>query len=98
MAVETSDDLAIFFNTDDFGTAVTLPDSSIITGIFDNAYYQESFGEVSYSHKTAVLLVKDADAANINIGHTLILNAISYKVINKKPEGQGLSEIVMQLI
>ena len=102
MAVETADDLTIFFSIDDFGLAgsYTLNGgaTSTINGIYDNEFLevdpQSGVGIVSAEPR---FMCRSSDVpATAAPGDALVVNSINYTVRVIQPDGTGVTTLVLE--
>lgn len=105
MAVETDADRAIFVNADDFGAGVTWtragPGGAVATfdAIFDAEYelitgpYLEEGAEGSTPRIVARLSDLPAGATQ---GDGVAVGTQSFKVVEMKPDGRGMTEVRLQ--
>lgn len=101
MGVESNDDLSIFFELDDFGTAATYtrPDKRPITinGIFDNPHASitaTDMMDVTMPKPSFVCRTVDIPAAAE--GDTIKINNVTYTVRVVVTDGLGVTTLVME--
>lgn len=96
--VETADDRLIMLS--DFGVdAVYTPGGGspvTIKTILLNDYYAVETGSVAVEMNQPIAVIRTADAPSIAHDDTMVINAITYKVKNIRPDGTGISEIQME--
>lgn len=96
--VETADDRLIMLS--DFGVDATYtPDGGspvTIKTILLNDYYAVETGSVAVEMNQPIAVIRTADAPSIAHDDTMVINAITYKVKNIRPDGTGISEIQME--
>lgn len=80
-----TEDLTAFFQPGDFATTVTW-NGATVNGIFDAAYVEpltsESIGPQ--------LMCAQADVDGVAHGDTVLVDAVTYKVVNVQPDGTGV--------
>lgn len=92
MAIETSADLAVFFDPDDFGVAVTIG-AATVNAIFDGGY-AEALG-VPGTRPT--LCCRSADVSGLARGTTVVVPVHgSFKVIDEQPDSSGISRVILE--
>lgn len=100
MALETSSDLASFFNTDDHGVSVTFtPDggsASTIVGILNNEFQLVDVGETGVESTMPVLTVRTADVPSLAQGDAFVIDSVNYKSVIVRPDGTGVTEIQLE--
>ena len=103
MAVESSDDRANFLVTSDFGLAGTYtPDggsASTVNGIFDkpSSTIPLDTGEVDVDSNTPTFVCETSDVASAASGDTLTVSSVGYTVIGVQEDGQGMTNLVLEL-
>jgi hypothetical protein len=103
VAVESSDDRADFLNTSDFGLAGTYtPDggsASTVNGIFDkpSSTIPLDTGEVDVDSNTPTFVCETSDVASAASGDTLTVSSVGYTVIGVQEDGQGMTNLVLEL-
>lgn len=66
-------------------------------GVFDSRHYeQESGGEVGVSDLETTLAVKDDPDDPIAVGETLTVHGETWKIVDDRPDGQGMTVYVLQ--
>lgn len=106
MAVESAADRLAFLNSDDFGvTATYIPahqgTSASINGIFDNEYIEVSLeGDASVASRQPVFICRTADieatSGGGEEGDWLRIGSVDYKTREFKPDGTGMTVIVLE--
>lgn len=65
-----------------------------VQGIFENLFVEVKGIE---SRKPTFLCDEDnADALSLSHGSTIVINAVSYRVINKEPDGTGFLLLILE--
>ena len=97
MALE---ELAEFFEVDEHGTAANYTPSggsaSAITVIFRHDYYLEDAGNVGVETQQAVITVQTSKVPGIAHGDLIEIDSTNYNVVGVRPDGTGISEIVLE--
>ncbi|MEK9917973.1 MAG: head-tail joining protein [Pelagibacteraceae bacterium] len=101
MAVETADDLAIFFSVDDFGVAATWTPSggaaTTVNGIFDREYLAaDAGGTVAFAIEQPRLVCRTADVSTAAEGDALVVNSTNYTIKVVEPDGTGVTTLVLE--
>jgi hypothetical protein len=98
MPVETAGDRLVMLN--DFGVNCTYtPDggaSIVIKTILLNDYYAVDSGSVAVEMNQPIAVIRTADAAAISHNDTMVIESITYRVVNIRPDGTGISEIQLE--
>ena len=98
MPVETAADRLVMLN--DFGVNCTYtPDGGapvVILTILLNDYYAVETGTVSVEVNQPIAVIRTADAAAISHNDIMVIEGITYKVVNIRPDGTGISEIQLE--
>jgi len=103
VAVESTDDRADFVNTSDFGSAGTYtPDggsAATVNGIFDKpaSSIPLDSGEVDVDSNTPTFLCQTSDVSSAASGDTLTINSVGYTVVGVQEDGQGMTNLVLEL-
>jgi hypothetical protein len=103
MAVESSDDRADFLNTSDFGLAGTYTpnggSASTVNGFFDkpSSSIPLDTGEVDVDSNTPTFLCETSDVSSAASGDTLTVSSVGYTVIGVQEDGQGMTNLVLEL-
>ena len=93
-------DLEAFFDTDAFAQTATYTrlgyPSVPIPVIFDSEYsVAAGIGETGIGVPSPQALCKTADAANASRGDTLVVGGTTYYVEETKPDGTGVTTLVL---
>jgi len=96
--VETADDRLVMLT--DFGVECSYtPEggaTSVIRCILLNDYYSVESGSVAVEVNQPIAVIRTADAPSIAHGDSMVISAVTYKVVNIRPDGTGISEIVLE--
>lgn len=94
-----TENLDEFFDTSDFAvTAVYNPGGgspTSISVIYDNEYLSSVLGGIEVENKNPMILCKTSDVANAKHGETIVVNGITYKIIEVQPDGTGLTSLIL---
>lgn len=103
MPVETDADRALFVDADEFGASVSwqvgVAAAVTVSGIFDADYnlLTNPLLDEGMEGASPRLLLPSADLpAGAGHGDTLTIAAVSYTVVEIKPDGTGMSEVRLQ--
>ena len=75
------------------GDPVTLPDSSIVSGIFDFATHDGQLERLNINYRTPVLTLTEEDAAKLKIHDAVTINGQVFTTEQPLPDGLGVVEI-----
>ena len=93
-------DLDVFFDADTHGIAcVYTPQggsASTITGIFNNEYYAMGGGEVDVESSQPVFYTKSGNLTTATHGDTMVIDSVTYKIINIRPDETGMTEVALE--
>ena len=94
------EELAEFFEVSEHGTAANYTPSggsaSAITVIFRHDYYLEDVGNVGVETQQAVITVQTSKVPSIAHGDLIEIDSTNYNVVGVRPDGTGISEIVLE--
>ena len=100
MALESTADLNAFFDTDAHGSTVTYTTSggsaSTINRIFNNEFELVDIGDVGVESNIPILTVKTSDVSSVAQGDTFVIDSVTYKSVIIRPDGTGITEIVLE--
>jgi hypothetical protein len=89
-----TEDLSVFFRTEDFGTAAVYSGSgATINGIFDTEY-EEPMGRVQ-AYKP-IFVCRTSDVPTASHGQTLVIGAVTYKIRGVEPDGTGITMLRLE--
>lgn len=89
-------DIRGMLDTEAFGTLVTLPDASTITGILDIEQYDIDTGQTYISTTNVVLLCQSDDVSTITQGSTVTVEGTTYTVDDINDDGTGVTELTLK--
>jgi hypothetical protein len=101
MAVESASDRAIFFSTDDFGSAATYTPSGgsavIVNGVFDREYFAaDAGGSVSVAIEQPRFICRTSDIPSAAEGGSLVVNSTTYTIKVVEADGTGVTNLVLE--
>lgn len=101
MAIEGDTERAVFFSTDDFGSAATFTPSggsaSTINGIFDKDYALAAIGDgVGVGSNDPRFICRTSDVSSAANGDALVVNSVTYTVRNVEDDGTGVTTLVLE--
>ena len=89
MSVENDDDrLAVL---EDFGVDVEVK-GRVIIAVFDDGFLDSLGSWVT----TPILTVRTKDVADVDRGDTMNINNVAYTLSEKQPDGQGMTNVILQ--
>ena len=99
MAIESSTERSIFFDTDEFADSVTITiggSASTIKGIFDNEMTTIDVGDnAGLTANQPKVTVKTSDITNADFGDPVVINSTNYTVNNVLKDGTGITELFL---
>lgn len=101
MAVETANDLAVFFDPDDFGTAASYTPSggsaSTVNGIFDNDIVEvDAGGGIPMAVRQPRFHCRTSDVSSAAEGDAITINTVAYTVRVADHDGTGTTILVLE--
>lgn len=87
-----TEDLSVFFDTDDFAIAATASWGGTVNVIFDSAYL-DALG-VAGTNPIALAIATEVTAARI--GATLVISGTTYTIRDRMPQDDGAT-VLLQL-
>lgn len=101
MAVESNDDLAIFFEIDDFGTAAVYTKANkrpiTVSGIFDNPHASVTATDMmDVTIPKPSFVCRTVDIPTAAEGDTIKINNVTYTVRVVATDGLGVTTLVME--
>jgi hypothetical protein len=104
MPVESDDDRLSFLDVDEFGVEATYTPAGesgvAIMGIFDGPTIMRDVGDsVPMIDSKSTFLCRTADlpasAAGGEAGDTLLIGAVTWRVVDPQPDGQGMTLLTL---
>ena len=87
-----TEDLSLFFNSNELGTSVTL-DGTTVTGVLGDGYVEVNFVQT----KAPIFTYRKADKSSVAVNSTLVSGATTYKVKVIQPDVTGaVSRLVLE--
>ena len=100
MALESATDLANFFDTDTHGTSVTYTPAggseSTINGILNNEFELVDVGDTGVESSMPVLTCRTSDVSSVAQGDSFVIDSTTYQSVIIRPDGTGITEIVLE--
>jgi len=97
MGVESATDLSAYINANDFGTTATF-DSNSISGIFDNEFVESDGGlEAGIGYTVTRFICQTTDVSGASFGDTITIDSVAYKIREIRPDGTGMSELIIEV-
>jgi pectate lyase len=97
MALE---ELSEFFELGEHGTAATYTPSggtgSSIVVVFRNEFYLEDLGNVGVETSQPIVTVETSKVPGVANGDVITIESANYNVVGVRPDGTGISEIVLE--
>ena len=87
-----TEDLSVFFDTDDFAVTVNL-DGSLVDGILSLEPIESNFVRTV----RPVFTYEKADKPSVTIDSILIYDSITYKVKWPEPDGTGMQMLILEV-
>lgn len=97
------EDLAAFFDVDDFASAATWFAGGVgggvpVSGIFDAGHSGPGLGALSASDTEIVFRCAAADVEGVARGDTLKVGSVIYRIAEPRPDGTGVVVLVLKVI
>lgn len=102
----STEDLSVFFDTDDDGVETAIIEGEEIVGRFDNGYQAALGGFVESSAPTFLCQTADVQrfvdgtsmprVTGLTKGTAITIAQVQYKVLEIHPDGTGLSTIILE--
>tara|TARA_Y100000310_G_C20521202_1_gene733773 strand:+ start:716 stop:1003 length:288 start_codon:yes stop_codon:yes gene_type:complete len=90
-----TESLSTFFRTNDFAVSATFSeDESDVTvnGVFENVYSED----LSVRGSLPTFVCVESDVESVSIDGSLTVDGTAYTVRNKKPDGTGVTTLVLE--
>jgi len=88
-----TEDFTLFIDTDDFATAITV-DGDPVDAIFESTWVEVTIGNTPYSGEYPTLMGDESDFTG-HIGDTVVVNTVSYTIIDIRPDGVGMALVIL---
>lgn len=88
-------DLDVFINENEFAVEVTLASGQKIKGIFDDEFRALNMQDGQVASSGPQVICKSSDVASIELNTVLMINETEYKVIERQPDGTGLTTLIL---
>jgi len=101
--VETDDDRLDLLDENEFGTLVSLPLSAggtkSVKAIFDRAWTDlEVLDGLPVSETHPSLLLRASELSGVNLAGTLTIGAESFVIREPRPDGTGMTRLVLRVL
>lgn len=96
--LESSSDLVGFFDTDEHAVAATWSvGGATVNGIFERPYLAEDLGgEIAgIESSQPVFRCLSSDVAGVGQGQTLTIAATVWRIVEVRPDGTGVTDLVL---
>lgn len=91
-----TEDLSAFFSTADFASDAQLAGVAV-RGIFDKAYQFDNAGGAGFASSQPAITLPSAGLPADPVGLTLLISGVSYTVVEHRPDGTGVSILLLEL-
>lgn len=91
----TEDLTPLFDETYGFAVPATIG-TATISVLFDNEYYGANGQEVTVATSKPVATCKTSDVAEVARGETIAIEGIDYTVVDKQPDGRGVTLLILE--
>ena len=99
MALETTQDLLNFFDTETHGSNATVTingSASTISVIINKEYFAIAGESVDVDGTQPVVTCRSSDVTNIDTADTIAIDGITYNIVNIQPDGTGTTTLILQ--
>lgn len=94
MAIESAADRLSMLSTDDFGSAATIGTATVY-GIFDDAASAINIQTGEVMQTKPQFTCRESDVTSLAIRGTVIINSVTYYVLEKQPDGTGMTILIL---
>jgi hypothetical protein len=95
--IESSSDLAGFFDIDEFGVAATYNGGSTVNGIFENEYFDGLDGAgIPIETSQPRFSCATSDVSGASHGDTLLISGTTYNVVGVQPDGSSVTVFLLE--
>jgi hypothetical protein len=95
-----ADDLDLFFDDETHAVSCTYTpqggSASTFNVIFNNEYYAIDGGEVGVESTEPTVTTKTSNISGASHGDTMVIDSVTYKIINIRPDNTGMTEIGLE--
>jgi len=95
LKTELLTDLDELFDKDEFAVEVTLTGGIKIDGIFDDEFRGVNIQDGEVRTTAPQVLCKSSDVSGVALGSTVTISSVAYKVIERQPDGTGLTTLIL---
>ena len=95
LKTDLTGDLAEMLDTDEFGVEMTLTGGTKVNVIFDDEYRVQNIQDGQISATAPQVIGRTSDLSGISLGATVTINSVAYKVIERQPDGTGLTTLIL---
>ena len=99
MALETAQDLLNFFDTETHGSNATVTingSASTISVIINKEYFAIAGESVDVDGTQPVVTCRSTDVTGIDTSDTIVIDAVTYNIVNIQPDGTGMTVLILQ--
>jgi hypothetical protein len=100
MVLESSADLAGYFETESHGVSATITingSASVIKVILNKEYFAIDPGTgMEIESFQPVTTGRTADMSSVEIGDTIQIQSVTYNIISVQPDGTGVTQLVLE--
>ena len=97
MALE---ELSAFFDTTEHGTAATFtragPPGVSVVCVFRNEFFQVDDGMVAVESSQPLVTVESSKITGVAHGDTMTIDGTTYNIVAIKPDGTGVTDLVLE--
>lgn len=93
MSVEDDTDRLLML--EDWGVTASTASGSSFTGIFDDKYLGVDVSGALVEADSPIFFCRSSDAASLNHGDSLTIGGVVYVVRTLKPDGAGMTAVVL---
>lgn len=91
------EDLSVFFDTvNGFAERVTFDGNPDVPMIFDAAFFEDALGRIGVESSQPAALARVADVGSAPHGKVIVRGSTTYHVQNNRPDGTGLTLLILE--
>jgi|TARA_R110000824_G_scaffold270162_3_gene458608 hypothetical protein len=97
MVLESSADLAGYFDVDANGSAATITingSASSINVIFNKEFFEIAGSEVGVESSQPVMYCRSSDVTNVEQGDTILVESVTYNIVKVEPDNTGITVLI----